>query len=305
MIWRNRQAGFSRPLDIVKVHLWSARPRRGPCLAIEREKPVKLIQSGHTTLYPKTGAALAADLAALGIAPGMALMVHSSLGAIGWVVGGAPVVVRTLIEALGDEGTLVMPAASPECLDPASWPQPVAAEWHATLRDHLPPFDPATTPSAMGAITESFRIWPGTQRSDHPISSVCARGPQAQEIVSEHALDVSEGRGTPFEKLYDLDAHTLLLGVGFNRCTSLHFAESLSTNPRMTTSRYVMMRDGERVWHEAPAMADDNDTMFPAIGAAFEATGKLRKGSIGNAEARLFATRDLVDFATAWFDAQS
>ena len=36
-----QKAGFSRPLDVVKAHLWSPRPRRGPCLASKREKPVK------------------------------------------------------------------------------------------------------------------------------------------------------------------------------------------------------------------------------------------------------------------------
>ena len=37
------KAGFSRSLDVVKVHLGSQRPRRGPCLASKREKPVKPI----------------------------------------------------------------------------------------------------------------------------------------------------------------------------------------------------------------------------------------------------------------------
>ena len=35
------KAGFSRPPDVVMLHLWSARPRREACLASKREKPVK------------------------------------------------------------------------------------------------------------------------------------------------------------------------------------------------------------------------------------------------------------------------
>ncbi|MEP4186017.1 MAG: hypothetical protein ABJL69_05600, partial [Anderseniella sp.] len=35
------EAGFSRPPDVVMLHLWSARPRREACLAGKREKSVK------------------------------------------------------------------------------------------------------------------------------------------------------------------------------------------------------------------------------------------------------------------------
>ena len=66
----------------------------------------------------------------------------------------------------------------------------------------------------MGAIPEAFRTFPGTLRSMHPLVSVCANGPLAASITAEHALEFCESRGTPFEKLYTLGAHTLLLGVG-------------------------------------------------------------------------------------------
>jgi hypothetical protein len=37
------KAGFSRPPDVVMLHLWSARPRREACLAGKREKSVKRV----------------------------------------------------------------------------------------------------------------------------------------------------------------------------------------------------------------------------------------------------------------------
>jgi len=39
------KAGFSRPPDVVMLHLWSARPWREACLAGKREKPVKMVNS--------------------------------------------------------------------------------------------------------------------------------------------------------------------------------------------------------------------------------------------------------------------
>ncbi len=243
------------------------------------------------------------DLAGLGLRAGMTLIVHSSLGAIGWVVGGAPTVVRALISALGDNGTLVMPAATPHCADPATWAQPQVPErWIEQIRDSLPVFDPRTTPTSMGAIAESFRTWPGTLRSDHPLESVCARGALAREITAEHPVPFSEGPGSPFARVHEQSGWVLLLGVGFNRCTALHFAESLVETRRTTTVRFPLVHDGRRQWIEAPNVADDNDTHFPIIGEQYLAAGRARRGSIGDAAAVLFPMRDLVEFACRYFE---
>ena len=161
---------------------------------------------------------LVTDLTALGLRPRQTVMVHSSLGKVGYTVGGPVVVVRALLHVLTSEGTLVMPAESPSMSDPAHSSDPrIDPEWHDLIREHLPVFDPRTTPTTMGAIAEAFRTYPGTHRSGHPLVSVCANGPHAETITAEHPLEFCEGRGTPFERLYDLDAHTLLLGVGFDR----------------------------------------------------------------------------------------
>lgn len=251
---------------------------------------------------PRTSKSVRRDLSALGVKAGMTLMVHSSLSKIGCVVGGAPVVVAALIDQLGEDGTLAMPAATPEYSDPATWTSPaVAGGWLEEVREHLPLFDIRTTPTAMGAIPETFRNWPGTLRSEHPLVSVCARGPQAPDIVSEHVRSLSEGAGTPFGKLHTLDSWILLLGVGFNRCSALHFAESLVEKRRTTTSRFAVLEKGQRVWVEVSNMADDNGAHFSTVGEQYVAAGKPAVGQVGEAQATLFPMRDLVKFATAYF----
>jgi len=251
---------------------------------------------------PNTFQSLCHDLSDLGIEAGMTVMVHSSLGKIGWTVGGAVTAIRALLEVLGPEGTLVMPAETPSVSDPETWNDTrIKPEWHETIRAHLPVFDPLTTPTTMGAIPEAFRTFPGTLRSNHPKVSVCANGRQAREITKDHALGFCEGRGTPFEKLYDLHGYTLLLGVGFNRCTSLHYAESLVPARRTTVSRFPAIRNDERIWVEVPDMATDNGLHFPVVGEQFVQDRSVRCGEIGAAEAILFPTRDLVDFAETYF----
>ena len=242
------------------------------------------------------------DLVELGVRPRVTVMVHSSLRQIGWTVGGPVTVIRALLDVIGPEGTLVMPAESPQMSDPADWDDDrVKPEWFDTIREHLPVFDPETTPTTMGAIAEAFRTYPGTRRSYHPLVSVCANGDRAGQITAEHSLQFCEGRGTPFEKLYDLDASTLLLGVGFNRCTSLHYAESLVPGRRTSISRLPVIENGRRVWVENPDMASDGGVHFPVVGKRFVEAGRVRAGQIGNARSMLFSTRELVDFAEGYF----
>ena len=228
---------------------------------------------------------------------------HSSLSAIGWVPGGAPAVVRVLLDAVADDGTLAMPAATPHCADPATWREPkVPEEWIDEVRDNLPPFDKGTTPTAMGAIPEAFRNWPGTLRSEHPLESVCARGPRAEEITHDHPIALSEGPGSPFARLHDLDGRILLLGVGFHRCTALHFAESLVPRRRMMMVRFLRLEGARREWVEVPNVADDHDTHFPVIGAQYLSAKRATAGRVGEAEAVYFRMRDLVDFARDYFE---
>lgn len=196
-----------------------------------------------------------------------------------------------------------MPAATPYCADPETWPgSSVPESWLAEVRESLPLFDPRTTPTTMGVIAEAFRTWPGTLRSNHPLESVCARGVAASEVTSEHSLAFSEGKGGPFGRLYELDSWVLLLGVGFNRCTALHFAESLLEKRRVTTVRFPALDSGRRVWMEVPNVADDNDTFFPVIGQKFLSTGRGLQGLVGDAPSKLLSMRCLVDFAVTYFE---
>ncbi|MEM6891082.1 MAG: AAC(3) family N-acetyltransferase [Pseudomonadota bacterium] len=246
------------------------------------------------TEISQTASTLASQLAALGVKPGMTLMVHASFSKVGWTEGGPRSAVQALFDTLGQDGTLVMPSASPQ-LSPSNQDRELQP-----TPDKM--FDSLTTPTTMGALAECFRIWPETLRSDHPLQSVCANGRKAREIVSEHSRVFCEGYGTPYEKLYTLDAHTLLLGVGFNRCTSLHFAEFLSARRRVGTSYLPILQNGQPKWLEVQDMDADNSTHFPTVGDRFASTGAVQTGKVGQANSLLFSTRALVEFATAYFD---
>src|SRR5579871_1511410 len=116
----------------------------------------------HRAQMPRTRESLTADLRALGVQPGMTLLVHSSLSALGWVSGGPVAVVQALLDVLGHDGTLVTPTQSGQYSDPAYWVAPPVPEaWWPIIRETMPAFDPRTAPTrGMGAIVEVFRNWP-------------------------------------------------------------------------------------------------------------------------------------------------
>ena len=174
------------------------------------------------------------DLLASGLRRGGDVLVHSSLSSMGHVPGGAETVVRGLLEALGPEGTLLMPALSYK---------------HVNM-EH-PVFDVLGTPSNVGTIPEYFRTRPGTRRSVHPTHSVCGTGPGTGAFLEEHVLDETPcGAHSPYRKLRDSGGQILFLGCGLRPNTSMHGVEELAQAPYLfgaTVPSRAVLPDGSEV----------------------------------------------------------
>ena len=245
-------------------------------------------------------------LAAVGVTRGQTIMVHTSLSSLGFVCGGAQVVIESLLEAVGSEGTVMMPAQSWKNLDPASgvhWQEP--EQWWQLIRDNWPAYRKEITPTnTMGAVAEMFRSWPGTLRSDHPARSVAAWGKYARYLTENHDLSNIFGDGSPIGRLYELDGQVLLIGVGYDKNTSLHLADARAEYPgkHEVTEYSAILENGCRVWKGYATLFVDGED-FTQIGAAFEAECPVRKASLGSGTITLMGQRQLVDFAVRWMEA--
>lgn len=233
------------------------------------------------------------------------VMVHTSLKSMGYVCGGAQTVIEALIETVGEEGTIMMPTQSWKNLDPLDgvhW-ECEKKDWQM-IRDNWPAYDKNLTPTnTMGAVAEMFRQWPGSLRSDHPARSVCAWGKNAKYLTRNHDLSDIFGDKSPIGRLYDLDAKVLLLGVGYDKNTSLHLADVRARYPgKHDCVEYsAVMENGKRVWKKYTTLFVDGED-FEAIGTDFEKEGDVAKGQIGNAVIRLMKQRELVDYAVSWME---
>lgn len=218
-----------------------------------------------------------ASLGALGVTRGGVLLVHTAFSQVREVEGGPAGLIEALLDAVGPEGTLVMPSM-------------------ADTDDE--PFDPAETPClAMGIVAETFRTWPGVLRSDSP-HAFAARGPHAARITAAHPLEIPHGPDSPVGRVHELDGQVLLLGVGHDANTTIHLAENLAGVRYRLPCYSTVFRGGARVRVEYGEV-DHCCQRFARLDEWFAADGGTqRRGEIGRATVRLAESREIV--RSAW-----
>jgi len=247
---------------------------------------------------------LAGDLRSLGVMPGQTLLVHASLRRIGWVGGGADEVVAALRQVVGRDATLVVPVSTADNSDTSRLyldrTAGMTPEEIRRYRDAMPPFTLERPSVGMGLIAECVRTAPGAVRSQHPQTSFAALGPQAEMLMTDHQLDCHLGESSPLGRLYEAGAWVLLMGVGYEACTCFHLAEYryMPVPPRRFYG-CVVAEEGQRQWWSyEDVVLDDRD--FAALGAAFDRTGHVIRGHVGQARCLLAPIAATVDFATEW-----
>lgn len=251
--------------------------------------------------YVVTKDLLVQEFRNIGLYKGMTLLVHSSLRSLGWVSGGSTAVVQALMEVITEEGSLVMPTHSGDLSDPSHWQCPAVPEpWWDTIRESMPAFDPAYTPTrGMGKIPDVFRSFPKVIRSCHPAVSFAAWGRDAEIITNGHSLDFGLGEQSPLARLYDLDCSILLLGVDYDSNTSFHLAENRSPVRVVKTESAPIMDNGQRVWATYSEIEYQTE-LFIEMGTAFEKSYPVALQYVAASPCKLFKQRDCVDFGLDW-----
>jgi aminoglycoside 3-N-acetyltransferase len=259
---------------------------------------------------PRTRADLTADLRALGLAPGDAVIAHGALRRVGPLIDGPDTVVGALLDAVSPGGTVLTytdwQAPYTDLLDDdGSLPE----RWRA----HVPPFDPASSHAIRdnGALPEFLRQWPGARRSGSPGASVAALGARAEWFTADHPLDYGYGPGSPLARLVAAGGKVAMIGAPWDTMTLLHHAEHLADLPAKRIARYevpfatpegTVWRTVEEFDTADPVVEAFDDDYFATIVTAFVAAGHGRTGRVGDADTLVVDAPAVCAFAVRWME---
>lgn len=221
-----------------------------------------------------TGERITRSLRDMGVGEGDALIFHSSLSSLGYVVGGEEALIDAVLEAVGPEGTAMVPC----------------------LTDITKPFHPSRSPSTVGRVAETFRLRREAVRSRHPTHSVAAIGAAARYLTEGHERCASCDTGSPYEKLCRLEGWVLLIGVDQDRNTTLHTAETLIDVPYLHTIEVAVISDEGQMEMMRVEKYPMGHREFIGLDKRLREEGIVRVGRVGNAVLRLMPARELIEF---------
>ena len=206
---------------------------------------------------------------------------HSSLKSLGHVEGGGQAVIRALLEVVGPQGTILMPAFT-----------------FALKSEDEPIFDVRETPSCVGLITELFRREFATHRSIHLSHSYAAAGALAGQLTT-HPLDITPcGEDSPLGKFMRLDGKILLLGAGFNSCTAFHVVEEQMKAPYMKFKMHPKAKyrlDGKLFPLPSRILERPFSYDFTFMADEFRGKAVSQEGKIGEASATILFSGRFVE----------
>jgi len=150
----------------------------------------------------------------LGVAEGMVVFIHSSIDKLN--LGFPPhVALNILLESVGHTGTILFPA----------WQYSGRAEDY--LNQRLV-FNVKRSPAVMGLLPEIARRHKNAFRSLHPTASIVAIGNHAEELLSQHHLDIYPcGVKSPLYKMMKYDARIIGLGEKVVSLSFVHCVEDI------------------------------------------------------------------------------
>lgn len=226
---------------------------------------------------------LSQDLAASGVPRDATILIHSSLKSIGEVDGGAEVVCDALVQFF-TPGLVVLPTHT----------------WMSVHTDG-DVFDPESSESCVGALTNVFWRRPDTVRSLHPTHSVAAAGDDAVEFVAGEELTATPcPRTGVYGRLLDRDAWIAFVGCPMTKNTFVHGVEEWNEVPNRLGAEPTQLavrlpggtvKQAHQFMHKAPI--EDVSANYGKLQAVLESGGLLRRARFGDAEVLLVKARDV------------
>lgn len=222
------------------------------------------------------------DIRAMGIAPTDTVLIHISLRSIGKVEGGADTVIDAFQECLA-EGLLLVPTHT----------------WANVNREH-PVYDVRSAVPCIGTLPRVAAFRKDGFRSLHPTHSLWGTGKGAEDYLRGEENAPTPGfPGFAWDRLAQVNAKILLIGVAHDRDTYIHSVEEAGNVPdRIHPEPFeVTIIDHNGQEHRHP-YASHFCSKVPDVSAQYlnfekplTELGAQTMGKLGNAEVRIVDAR--------------
>ncbi len=239
-----------------------------------------------------TAADVRLGLNEVGVGAGDVVLFHSSLSSMGTVDGGANAVIQGFLGAVGPRGTVAVPTL---------------CNWAPGEEDQVfTRWNPRSSPSYVGLITDTFWRRPDARRSDHATHSVAAIGARARELTADHGGsgrrpgpfgDRAFARESPWQRLVDWNAAYCFIGVSFQVATIVHLVETLLVERALGRPRAPAGEMAEEIsdWRRPGVWPTVRVEDREVIEGLLADRGLVRYGRIGSATLRCVRMEPLVE----------
>ena len=218
------------------------------------------------------------QIEAMGILPSDTVLIHTSMRAVGEVEGGADGLIDAFREYLQD-GLFLVPTHT----------------W-ANVNRNSPKYDVRSAVPCIGTLPRVAAFRNDGIRSLHPTHSIWATGKNAAEFIANE-----ENAGTPgapgfaWDRLAEVNAKILLLGVGLDKNTFIHSVEEAANVPdRLEQENWdVTIFDWEgRALHRPFAShrcsrSNDVSRQYVNFEKPLRELGAMKFGKLGDATVRI------------------
>ena len=218
------------------------------------------------------------QIKAMGILPTDTVLIHTSMRAVGEVEGGADGVIDAFQEYLQD-GLFLVPTHT----------------W-ANVNRNSPTYDVRSAIPCIGTLPRVAAFRRDGIRSLHPTHSIWATGKNAADFIqNEEDAGTPGASGFAWDRLAEVNAKILLLGVGLDKNTFIHAVEEAADVPdRLEQESWdVTIFDWEgRELHRPFAShrcsrSNDVSRQYVNFEKPLGELGAMKFGKLGNATVRI------------------
>lgn len=240
------------------------------------------------------------QLDTIGIQKGMVLLVQADTSKLGIIAGGLQTIIDALMDAVGFEGTIVMPTFTLDLLDPSCQDNAIPRRFWKEVRASSNPYHKKlSAPYLCDPLVLQFLRNEGVTRSYHPLYSFAAWGKYAKLICDKHPLHFGLSKESPLGKILEFNGYALLLGCDYAKSVIFHVA-SYNGEKQPVRILSAPIQNNQNVQWKKMLEIDFQQEDRKFIGAVLEDRSIVNTSYIGNGKCCMFSAREAVKLAIAY-----